>query len=235
MQSEVMLEKAVKHLSDNLLSNIDMIEPLKRGMADILYADDDGVILFERNSQACMISMHEIEKCKSILDLKKYRLFAVHDENIAKWIWDNGNFSNKLVVYQAAYNKMAKIHIEDNNISPLSYDNIDLVCRHYTSINDRKYIEKLIDRHQLWGIFEDGALAGFIGEHLEGSMGLLEVLPEYRRKGYGFILEAFMINRFLKLNMTPFCQVVTNNTASLALQQKIGMDISSQTTIWIFD
>lgn len=79
------------------------------------------------------------------------------------------------------------------------------------------------------------ALAGFIGEHLEGSMGLLEVLPEYRSKGYGYKLETFLINHFLRLNVIPFCQVRINNSESLALQKKIGMEISELTTFWISD
>lgn len=102
-------------------------------------------------------------------------------------------------------------------------------------MDDRKYIETLIDRKQLRGIFEQGALAGFIGEHLEGSMRLLEVFPEYRRKGYGYKLESYLINRFLQLNEVPFCQVMTDDVESLALQQKLGMDISRQTTIWLFN
>ncbi|MFQ7452543.1 MAG: GNAT family N-acetyltransferase [Flavonifractor plautii] len=35
------------------------------------------------------------------------------------------------------------------------------------------------------GAFVDGTLAGFAGFHGEGSIGLLEVLPAYRRRGLG--------------------------------------------------
>lgn len=228
-------EKAINYLLEDSLSNIDMLEPLRRGTADVIYAENDGVVIYERNSQACMITMQELEKCQSIVDFEKYYLFSVHQKNIAEWIQQKGKFSHSFEVYQAVYSKKETIVDCFDTICVLNRDYTDQICQNYTTMDDRKYIETLIDRTQLWGIFDNGVLAGFIGEHLEGSMGLLEVFPEYRRKGYGYKLESFLINHFLKLNEIPFCQVVTDNVKSLALQQKIGMDISGRTTTWLFN
>ncbi len=235
MYSDVRINKAISYLSEDELSFIDMLEPLRRGSADIIYAENDGVIIYERNSQACMISMQTLEKCQSLIHLEEYRSFAVHQENIAEWIQQIGKFPHRFEAFQAVYRKKEMIEDCFDNIRILSNEYTDQICRNYDAMDDRSYIEKLINRKQLWGIFENGALAGFIGEHLEGSMGLLEVMPEYRRKGYGYKLEAFLINRFLELDEIPFCQVMIDNVRSLALQHKIGLDISGQTTFWIFD
>jgi len=228
-------EKAFRYLLEDSLSYIDMLEPLRRGTADIIYAENDGVVIYERNSQACMISMQESEKYKFIFDFEKYHSFAVHQKNISEWIQQKGNFSHSFEAYQAVYRKKQNFVDCFDDIRVLTCDNVDQICQNYKAMDDRKYIETLIDRKQLWGIFDKDALAGFIGEHLEGSMGLLEVFPEYRRKGYGYKLESFLINHFLQLNKIPFCQVMTDNVKSLALQQKFGMDISKQTTIWLFN
>lgn len=227
-------EKAFKYLLNDPLSYIDMLEPLRRGTADIIYAGDDGVVIYERVSQTCMIAMEKTEKCQSVVDVGKYDLFAVHQKNISEWIKQEGKFSHTVEVYQASYNKEETIADRFDTISVLNSDYTDKVYENYDTMDDREYIETLIDRKHLWGIFEEGNLAGFIGEHLEGSMGLLEVLPKYRRKGYGYKLESFLINHFLKLNEVPFCQVITDNVKSLALQRKIGMDISDRTVIWVF-
>ncbi|WP_159442049.1 GNAT family N-acetyltransferase [Clostridium sp. Marseille-P2415] len=235
MSSKILTEKAIQYLLEDHLSNIDMLEPLRRGTADILYAENDGVVIHERNSHAYMISMQDLEKCQSIIDFGKYRLFAVHQNNIADWIRKKGRFSNRFEVCQAVYGRNETFEGHFDSIRVLSYEYIDQICRNYDAMDDRQYIEKLIDKKQLWGIFDNDALAGFIGEHLEGSMGLLEVLPEYRRKGYGYKLETFLINHFLQLNVIPFCQVRINNSESLALQKKIGMEISELTTFWISD
>lgn len=229
------IEKAIGYLLEDSLSYIDMIEPLRRGTADIIYAENDGVVIYEQNSQVCMVTMQELEKCQSIIDFEKYQIFAVHQPNISEWIQQKGNFSHSFEAYQAVYRKKETIVDCFDTIKVLTCDYTDQICQNYKAMNDRKYIETLIDRKQLWGIFDNGVLAGFIGEHLEGSMGLLEVFPEYRRKGYGYKLESYLINRFLQLNEIPFCQMMTDNVKSLALQQKIGMDISEQTTIWLFN
>ncbi|MBE5905217.1 MAG: hypothetical protein E7277_00285 [Lachnospiraceae bacterium] len=48
-------------------------------------------------------------------------------------------------------------------------------------------------------------MAGFVGEHLEGSIGLLHVMPKFRRKGY-----------------------------AMALQKKLGLTQSENTIIWMW-
>ena len=53
----------------------DILEPLRRGTAEIIYTENDGVVIYEQNSQEYMILMRNLEK---------YRLFAVHQENILK-------------------------------------------------------------------------------------------------------------------------------------------------------
>lgn len=227
-------EKAIRYLSEDSLSHIDMLEPLRRGTADVVYAENDGVIIYERNSQACMITMQELEKCKSLPGIESYHLFAVHQKNIAAWIQQKGGFSHCFEAYQAAYGKKEPFADHFDTIRPLTRSCTDQVFRGYGAMDDRKYIETLLDRKRLWGIFDGDALAGFIGEHLEGSMGLLEVFPEYRRKGYGYRLESYLINHFLQQNEVPFCQIKTDNDVSLALQRKLGMNLSKRTTTWLF-
>ena len=77
-------------------------------------------------------------------------------------------------------------------------------------------------------------MVGFIGQHLEGSMGLLEVLPQYRKNGYGMELEQTMINYMLEKGLIPFCQVEVTNEKSLRLQKKLGLTISREQVYWLF-
>ena len=66
-------------------------------------------------------------------------------------------------------------------------------------------------------------LAGFIGQHPGGSMGMLAVLPQFRRMGLGAALEAHAIARLLRQGRVPFCHIFAGNRASLALQKKLGL------------
>ena len=59
-------------------------------------------------------------------------------------------------------------------------------------------MELLNSRFILGGYLGDN-LVGFCGMHEERSVGLLEVLKDYRRKGYGSVLLKSTVNYFLML------------------------------------
>ena len=65
-------------------------------------------------------------------------------------------------------------------------------------------------------------------------MGILEVLPEYRRRGYGLALEQFLIAWHLERGWTPFGHVIDGNEASIRLQKKAGLVCAELPTIWMY-
>ena len=100
-------------------------------------------------------------------------------------------------------------------------------------VTDEDYIKGRLRSGTMYGMFIDGKPAGFIGMHAEGSLGLLEILPEYRRCGLAFALESYAINRMLEKGWTPYGQILLGNAASTSLQQKLGLSISKQTCYWL--
>ena len=78
----------------------------------------------------------------------------------------------------------------------------------------------------------DGVLAGFAGIHQEGAMGMLEVLPQFRRRGLAEVLEAALIDQQLRRGRFPYCHVRHGNTASEALQQKLGLTFDENRTLY---
>ena len=77
---------------------------------------------------------------------------------------------------------------------------------HYHTVDDVDYIRERVEEG-MFGAFVGGDFAGFIGAHDERSIGLLYVLPDYRRLGLAFALEAVMTNHLLSIGRLPFCQV----------------------------
>ena len=227
-------EHILAWLMQDEISHIDMLAVLRRGTADVLYAGEDGVILYERESRTCMISMLDMKRCRKLLDIKQYDMFAVHQQAAADWIAANGNFTQRFACYQAVYSKNEAFAEDFTAIHLVTPQYADDIHRQYKGVDDIEYIHLLIQKQQLWGLFIQDELVAFIGEHLEGSMGLLEVFPAYRHKGYGQKLEKFLINHYLAQGKTPFCQVKADNEPSLALQKKLGLTLSSQMTTWIF-
>ena len=82
---------------------------------------------------------------------------------------------------------------------------------------------------------DKGRTVGFIGEHLEGSMGLLFIFPEFRHRGYAMALEKRYMAKMMGEGRIPFGQVEKKNQASLALQKKIGVTRSRRLSCWMWD
>ena len=90
-------------------------------------------------------------------------------------------------------------------------------------------------RRGVLGAFPTGSNqpAGFVGFHEEGSIGMLEVLPAWRRRGLGELLLRAAVNRALERGALPFAQVIEDNAPSLALQQKAGLTLSGTRMFWL--
>ena len=65
-------------------------------------------------------------------------------------------------------------------------------------------------------------------------MGLLEILPPFRRQGFGAELERFLIGRMLDQGLIPYCQFETDNLPSSLLQEKLGLSVAEEKIVWLF-
>lgn len=123
---------------------------------------------------------------------------------------------------------------EELEISQLKGNDLEMILEHYNKLSNGE-IETLLKNENLFGGYKNGKLIGFIGNHLEGSIGVLEVFPQYRRLGYGAMLESYIVNLMLEKGLIPFAQIETNNKKSLALQHKLGFSISKDRLYWMFE
>jgi ribosomal protein S18 acetylase RimI-like enzyme len=119
------------------------------------------------------------------------------------------------------------------DIVPADDEAMKVIWQHYKVITEED-LWRVKDNGNLFCGYTKGCLAGFIGQHLEGNMGLLHVLPEFRRRGYAEELEAFMINRITGQGRVPFAHILHDNTPSLALQRKLGLNLSEGFVYWAF-
>lgn len=164
---------------------------------------------------------------------------------------------------QAVYTRGVSLPVRKNLVIrqlDLSYE--EIIREHYSLISEPEFIRERIRAGVMYGAFvqkqaktcgnkgneenlnavddranedkESGlTLAGFIGEHEEGSMGMLEVFSEFRRQGIAEALESFCINRMLREGRIPFCQIIKGNEASVRLQEKLGLRISGESIWWM--
>ncbi len=116
---------------------------------------------------------------------------------------------------------------------PLSPEDLDTVCAHYGLLPREQVLDHLERSWIAGGYDASGELVGFIGEHEEGSMGMLEVFPAHRRRGYARALEAALIDDFLAAGRVPYCHVAPANAASLALQASLGLRRVGPVQCWV--
>ena len=95
-----------------------------------------------------------------------------------------------------------------------------------------EHMAEIMRTHGVFGAIADGKLAGFIGRHGDGTMGMLEVYDGFKRRGIGAALERFLINYIMTYGRVPLCDVYTDNTASLALQHKLGLTPATGYAFW---
>ena len=133
---------------------------------------------------------------------------------------------------QVCYPQKQTLPVKYKNIRPLKEEDAAYVTAHY-EIGGAAYIQERIAAGAVYGAFMENSLIGFVGVHDDGSMGMLFVDEAYRGQGIAASLEAYCINRICEKDMIPYGHIVTENEASLKLQEKLGLYASSRKVWWL--
>jgi tRNA (guanine37-N1)-methyltransferase len=122
----------------------------------------------------------------------------------------------------------------DADIRPLTEAELPIVQKYYHAVDGPENVKERLKAGML-GIYVGGELAGFIGTHPEGSIGLLEVLPSFRRRGLAFLLESAMMRNQQTLGRVPYAHIRLGNEASIALHKKLGMEVTEKASLcWLY-
>ena len=93
-----------------------------------------------------------------------------------------------------------------------------------------EYVDEVQQKKKIWALYENNNLIGYVMEHLDGTTGGLYVKPEFRKKGYGYILlkEGFSkVTKFVRHS-----QVALDNIASIKLHEKLNCVKADITIYW---
>ncbi|MDO5379168.1 MAG: GNAT family N-acetyltransferase [Clostridia bacterium] len=209
----------------------EMIQTLVRGYAGWLDAGEGGVALYSRRADMYMLAGHSWARFEQMLSLvppgaSSILLHGTLDEATVERVRRRYGLRHAYRFVEYAY--YGELPEEDRafDIRPLGPQALDFVFANYGHASREYLHERLCDGVML-GAYVEGELAAFIGEHIEGSMGLLHVMPEYRRHHLGYALERAAIRRTMLLGQVPYDQVFEDNAASHALQKRLGMTPSA--------
>ena len=239
-------QKCRSRLLKEKLLHMDMIELLARGRAGILFDGPEGILLRDKESGVFMITATDEQSGRKLADQTKELvirengglkdlLLVSHREYLNPILAEMYGLKAGCGCYQAVYTRKEAVPKPRVTavIRPLTLEHLDTVDRVYEN-GSRAYLKDRIHKGCLFGAFQEEELAGFIGVHEEGSIGMLEVLPAYRRQGIGRALEAHMINLFLEKGFVPYGQVKETNAQSLQMQESMGLYCSKEKVYWLF-
>ena len=230
-------EIALARLTGNRLLYIDMLEVLRRGTAQIRRAGPDGVLLYDPPSEVWFLDAETPAALDEMLPmLDGCVILTGHQMWYKDTLAAHFGFQTEQICRQSAWlaPQPPVVPSFDGELRWLDRSWAVWTEEHYShSFGGVSYMEDAIDRGML-GAFVDGQPAGFIATHIEGSMGMLEVLPQYRRRGIGEALLLAMTASCLERGIYPYGQVWADNDPSLALQRKVGMTLSEELLFWLF-
>ena len=228
------LNAALEYLNNDFLLNVSIIEPIKRGTAEVLYASEECVFVRDKNSGVIMLQTENIKLADKLLDTlpESVTHIVAHNVSLAELIESKLGFEKRVPCNQAVYRgKPFEVERGNLEIRLMREEEADEAsAMYFGSVEEASAHIRL--GLVYCGLYR-GKVAAMIGRHREGSMGLLVVKEEYRRKGFGGIMEKFLINSLLERGLVPYCQVIEGNAASLNLQRKIGLDISENMLYWM--
>lgn len=229
---------ALDFLDQNPPLYIDVSQPIRRGFANILFADSDkGVIVQETKGGTFFLALKDLTIGRRFIDkLDQCQLLNTRSQELAKAAQKKFHLETIEPVYQYIITNCKRPDMKqtDMEIHLARPKDLDLIMENY-HIYDKEDFLEMIDRGELFGGYVNGCLAGFVGMHEEGSLGILHVMEEYRRQGYGKILEAYDVYTVLDKGWVPYGQVDIDNEASLALQEKMGNIRSDGIVYWVFN
>ncbi len=214
---------------------VDMTESLRRGAGRLICDGDEGALVLSTDGTFLLSDMQDgALLCEKICALCPAvpQLFTVKSDDAAAALMREFSLHELMRCTQWVYEKSEPPCPVTADIRPLTQEHAALAASVYHD-GGGTYIRDRIENGALWGVFEGNELAGFAGFHDDGSMGMLEILPPFRRRGYAAQLEAFLIAAALSDGRTPYCHVVDGNEASLRLQQKMGLICTRLPAIWV--
>lgn len=218
------------------IDNLGIDRVLRRGSGEIVFSRDDAILVRDTVSGVYMFACDDTESGISLLDGHlggDCELLMVSDHALGISAYERYGFSGKLECRQVAYYGEKPSTDTGLSVRTAGKNDLPTLIRNYHLISPEE-LEKVVMRESVLLGYDGDALVGFIGEHLEGSMGLLYVFPEYRRRGFGAALQKHLMAKTMDEGFIPFGQVEKDNSASLKLQQKLGMTISDDLIVWMW-
>ena len=163
----------------------------------------------------------EDEVCSKLKELG-FNYLSTTNEKISKTM--TSKFSEPYI--QFIYNG-EEVKDSESKLVLLKDEDLEYVKETYGKPD---YVEEIQKKKKIWAYYENNVLIGYVMEHLDCTTGGLFTKPEFRKKGYGYMLlkEGFSkVKKFIRHS-----QVAFDNIASIKLHEKLNCARADITIYW---
>ena len=239
------LQECKEILVKQKLLHIDMIELINRGRAIHIASDNNDILLQDKVTGDFYYTGSDFDFFMKLS--KNVRLaiknIAFHQEDMAQRVRRILSLNTQIPCHQAVYTQKERISInglyradgqptsEGLVIRPLTEEYFDVVADSY---QDKEYISQRIQSGGMFGAFVEEKLAGFMGVHDDGCLGMLSVLEEYRGSKVGKALAVYLINKTLELGWIPYMQFRYEDEISMQIQEELGLYMAKTPVVWMW-
>lgn len=224
------------YLQKDPLLYIAISQSIKRRTAKILYAQKDGLLLLNIPSGDYHLSAENEQTLAALLPLvAPGHGLILYQPQYQELLAELGYRCARTPILLSAYLEpdITIPYIKGLRCRLLSDEYLPAVIEHYTLIPNPRYLQERL-HSGIIGAFYYGELAGFAGTHDDGSLGMLEIFPQFQRKGFGSALTCHLTNLELRKGHIPYGYCFADNHASIAMQKKIGFTFASKPILMLY-
>ena len=229
---------AIEYLEQEAMWHMDMLEALRRGRGEVICFEGK-TVLIKRNDEpeSYLLTSEGPDAAEAAFEgVSAPWCVMARGPGVPERMMERFGLRCELVCYNVAYLKSERPRWDCPGllIRPFRVEELPDFRAHY-SREDVDKAREHIERGELFAAEYEGKLAGFMGLHSDGYLGLLQVFPEYRKLGIGRAIEIFFINFCLDRGWVPYGQVRCGNDQSFSLQEHLGMSMDPDKTLcWLF-
>ncbi|WP_432662062.1 GNAT family N-acetyltransferase [Wukongibacter baidiensis] len=219
-------EDIIGFLQEDKIKNINMINFIESYPIHYMERFKDSVVVKGKSDENWVyLSSSSEEELKTLLmRCEEDEFFVITEDWMLPLILENREIDWKLSCMKLVFPDDKELPKCKHDIRKLKPKDAEYIFRgskykEYTSI---EYITHRIENGVALGIYEGEKLIAWLMTHDDGAIGFLNVLPEYRKKGYGYDLTISMIENLRSINEISFVHIEEDNYKSMNLALKTG-------------